>query len=47
MQEVIGSTPIFSTTDSTTAFRKGRRFFLSSPMIRGLLTNHAPNIRRR
>ena len=41
MQEVIGSTPIFSTNDSTTAFRKGRRFLFA------LLVRYAPSIRRR
>ena len=33
MQEVIGSTPIFSTKLQRTAFRKGRRFLLDSPPL--------------
>ena len=41
MQEVIGSTPIFSTTDSKTAFLKGRRFFMAG---RGIEDGVIPTI---
>ena len=43
MQEVIGSTPIFSTIDSTAAFRKGRRFLLVR-FVGPLCPQHAPQV---